>query len=69
MVENPYCKFNGLFWICQSETWAEQSAVCEVAQKSPGRGHCLFFCEGGRCDNVYAHEPLNAGEDKELLEK
>jgi hypothetical protein len=63
MPKDPYCRFDGLFWICQSEAWTEQRAGCEVAQKSPGRGYCLFLCDGGRCDNVFAYEPLNESED------
>jgi hypothetical protein len=58
MKNEYYSVYNGLFWVCLAETWAEQKENCRQAVKSKFRKHCQHLCEMGRCDNVYAHKPV-----------
>jgi hypothetical protein len=50
------CKYNGIFWQCQKNIWDDQDENCRLAIRSKTRSICIYFCNGDRCDNPYAHK-------------
>jgi hypothetical protein len=50
------CKYNGTFWECTLGDWFHQEKMCSESLKSRNFERCMYYCEDGRCDNIYAQD-------------
>ncbi len=55
------CDYNGSWWDCKYNEWADQKEHCYFAFKSEKRPLCMYMRHDQTCDN---HNAQKASEEK-----